>query len=206
MEQVPGQKKENSAVSPKEKIEEALVSGDLDNAESLLRKWNSDEIEKYGFGVPDSVQSEQRELSGRIQKARHEIRAKTALAERKAKWMAPEVNWSNGPGSRGRQARLLVRNPNGTLSWFSGADVRMEGLEVVNSRHVKDGKWSRTEYRLKVQPGFAAISMNDGFDSGRTLGGLGVAVGLSEMATASEIAEVLQVAPEEVERLRASGK
>jgi hypothetical protein len=189
------------SIAMKQQIEEALQSGDAVKARELLSEWGSQLAEKYGFSIPSELQEQMWELRPRIDTELNEQRMAKELAERRAGWMVPETNWSSEPGSRMRQARLLIRNPAGTggLEWFQGKDI--DGVRILASKRVKAGKWSHDEYRLRLQQGFAAIPMKVRFDSGTVLGGLGKAVGLSEMATTSEVADVLEVPVEEVEKL-----
>jgi hypothetical protein len=182
-----------------EEIEKELSGGNLKEARDLLNTWILKGTREYGYGVPEHIQSEHRRLSAIIRKKEMEEAIADSLAARRAKWMSPEIEWSAQSGSRDRPARLLVRAPDKRLYWFSGNPV--EGVTIIASEFMKQGRWSHREYRLGVQSGFATIPMTDGFNSGKIIGGLGVAVGLSEMATAGEIASVLDVPPEEVEKL-----
>lgn len=183
----------------KEQIEKALAEKDFDGARKICREWFTALITQYGFGIPEELQREQGALATLVERGASEVAAEKALAERKSKWMVQDTLWDNKDGSRSRRARLLVRSPDGRLYWFLGSSL--EGVTVATSKFVKDGKWSHTVYRLNVQSGFAVIPMRDGFDSNTILGGLGKSVGLSEMSTASEIADVLEVPQEEVEKL-----
>lgn len=183
----------------KEKIEAALASKNVQEARNLLKQWIASTVQQFGFGIPEGIQAAQRASATLIEQEALKQRSAAALAERRAGWMSPEAMWDDQPGSRMRQARLLVRSPQGRLEWFLGKPL--QGITVIGSERVRQGKWSHTKHRLGIQAGFAAIPTTDGFNSGTVLAGLGQAVGLTEMATAQEIAEVLQVAPEEVERV-----
>jgi hypothetical protein len=183
----------------KEQIEKALEAGDLVRARQLHQQWSHESVMKYGFGMPLSLQQAMNEVARKIEEQERTNRMENQLAERRAKWLVPEQTWASEPGQRSRQARLVVRSPNGQLAWFVGRT--MEGVTVLSKSYSKNGKWSHDKFRLKVEAEYAVVPMRDGFDNGTILGGLGTAVGLTELALSNEIASVLQVEPTEVEKL-----
>ncbi len=84
------------------------------------------------------------------------------------------MTWSNGQGSRGRNAWLLLIKGD-SITRFSGKSL--PGLvDVRGTSYVKNGKWSHTTFRLELAAGVRAIAGWDGWETGRFIEGLRIAV------------------------------
>jgi hypothetical protein len=102
-----------------------------------------------------------------------------------------EFEWSNGIGSRERRAWLLLIKGE-RVEVFTGSDVAGV-VSIITSSFKKDGKWSKTTYRLGLFPGVRAISGMDGWETGKFIEGLRTAVSAVKVETWSDVGSALGV-------------
>jgi hypothetical protein len=113
-----------------------------------------------------------------------------------------EFEWSNGVGSRGRRAWLLLIKGE-RIEAFSGSDVAGV-VSILASNYKKDGKWSKTTYRLGLFPGVRAIAGMEGWETGKFTEGLRSAASVEKVETWSDVGSALGVSvPAAMEFLRA---
>mgnify|MGYP001603397488 CR=1 FL=1 len=115
---------------------------------------------------------------------------------------AMSMTWSDRIGPRGRRPWLLLSNGD-MLSPFEGRSIPGV-LVVVGTDYYKDGKWSHTEYRLRLASGVRHIAGRDGWETGDFAEGLGAATDRRALDTWPAVAEALGVSvPGAMEFLRA---
>ena len=83
-----------------------------------------------------------------------------------------EITWSDGMGSRGRRARLWLRDRAGTMHAFGGETIPGVAV-VVGSDYTKNGKWSANTYRIALSPGVVEFPFMSGWETGTIREGLG---------------------------------
>ena len=103
-----------------------------------------------------------------------------------------ERKWSDGIAQRGRQAWCLLIK--GNIHHFDGKSI-FGVVAITGSYYIKEGKWSRTEYRFVLAEGVRMISGYMGWESDSFLEGLAASVKYDrpEVESWSALAAVLGV-------------
>ena len=102
------------------------------------------------------------------------------------------ITWSDGIGSRGRKAWLLLIKGE-SITPFKGQNV-LGTIVVRGMDYTKNGKWSHTTYRLELASGVRSISGMDGWETGRFVEGLRSAVSYNgNVDTWADVANALGV-------------
>lgn len=111
-----------------------------------------------------------------------------------------EITFNDEPGPRDRETKLLIVADSKPY-WFAGRSD--SNVTVLGSQYIKDGKWSRTIYRLAVVDGVRTLVVRRGWETGRWREGFLAALGLPAFAGWEAVAKSLEVS---VDTLIAGGK
>lgn len=84
-----------------------------------------------------------------------------------------EINWTRVLGHRDRQPFALVIGPNGDIVRFIGESIPSK-IVVMDAISIPNGKWGRTEFKLKLGPGVEFIHGHMGWNSGSLCEALGI--------------------------------
>lgn len=89
------------------------------------------------------------ELRARLGNPKNDAEEREAVAA-VVKPQETEFAWNNGMRNRSRTPRLFAKLPEGKWQQFFGQTIPGV-LGVVSASHTKNGKWSNTDYVLKVK-------------------------------------------------------